>query len=131
MEDQNDKELDALIRKLLSDTTQVHPSPDFTRNVMQEIVQLELAKKSARNPLIPRLFWGIVISIYLLVMWLLFKNNILLSKGWFSELGNRTTSLFNLDFPSLNIPFAAIYGILCATLMVMLQVILLRRRWRA
>lgn len=128
MENQNDKELDALIRKLLQDSQQSAPSQDFTRNVMQEIEQLESAKKRSFSPLIPRLVWGILIITYAVLMGLLFKNDILLSEGWFSELGNRTTSLFNLDFPSLKLPFAVVYGILCAALMVLLQVIVLGRR---
>lgn len=128
MENREDKELDALIRKMLQNTELDSPSEHFTHKVMQDVELLAAAKKQKSSPLIPKPVWGILAAVYAIILTFFFKNDILSSDGWFSALGERTSSLFNLEIPGLQFSSALIYGVLCAALVVMGQVVVLRRR---
>lgn len=128
MEEREDKELDALIRTMLKKTELSKPSADFTQNIMREVHVLAEAKKHKTTSLIPKPVWGILLAAYALILIFFFKSDILSREGWFTELGERTTSLFNLQIPSLELSNTLVYGALCATIMVLVQVLMLRRR---
>lgn len=120
MENKEQKDLDALTRKVfLEAKTEVTP-PDFSSTIMSKI-QTATKEKLVYKPLIPKAVWAIIL--FSLVFWFgyLLKNHFTGSSEWLSN--------FNLGtiFTEFNISKSATYTIVLFAFMVCVQVPLLKR----
>lgn len=136
MNEQTDKYLDQLAKKVMKDASLETPSFDFTNIVMSQVSALSHKKVIAYKPLISKTGWiFILVGILILVFFVLFGNQTS-SSGWLNTMGfsmfsnNAMTQVFlNFKIPSFTISKTLTYAIVFFGIMVCIQIPFLKHHF--
>lgn len=119
MESKEDKQLEALAKKVFLEAKEEKVSFDFTSKVMSQIEKTS-SQRLVYKPLVPKAVWGIILT--LLIVWVgyLFQNHFTGSSEWFMKL--------DLDslFSGFQLSKSVTYTIILFALMLCVQVGLLK-----
>ncbi|HEX9601326.1 MAG TPA: hypothetical protein VF985_07550 [Mariniflexile sp.] len=136
MNEQTDKYLDQLAKKVMKDAPLETPSFNFTDTVMSQVSALSYKKVTEYKPLISKTGWVfILVGILILVFFVLFGNQTS-SSGWsntidFSMLSNNTMTqaLSNFKIPSFTISKTSTYAIVLFGVMLCIQISFLKHHF--
>ena len=124
MEENNNKQIDAFLKKQFKEIPLESPSKDFTANIMDNIVAYESVTITPYKPLISKKMWFVVAAAVIAIIIVPLQNN--LEESWFSKVSLDLSFLEKVSisgaFDGLSIPTTAFYGMLLFTLMIFAQV---------
>ncbi|WP_299278563.1 hypothetical protein [uncultured Psychroserpens sp.] len=124
MNENADKHLDNLARKVIGKSAIESPSFDFTNTVMSQIKQLSTSKVTTYVPLISKRVWFIVaIAIIGVIVYSIFGSSTA-DSGLLDKIGmERFSNLeFNNPLGSLDISPTVIYSVLLFIVMLCIQI---------
>lgn len=118
---EKDKKVEEFIEKVFSETTLETPSFDFTSKIMAQVTVLEQRKIKEYKPLISKPVWFAIFLILVTMM-------------SFAVFGTSEKTQFDFDFsakmvsliPSIHFSDATTYSVLIVTMMVLIQIPLLK-----
>ena len=125
MEENNDKD----IRLLVKETGVLQPTPDFSKKIMDEVQNTSSGVAVVYQPLISKKIWMVIgLSICVILIMPLFVadgSDSLLQKiaAIVPEIG-----LFGNMYADLLLNKITAYGLLCVSIMLFVQLFLMRRR---
>jgi len=116
---ENDKNIENLIDKMMSENTLESPSVDFTSKIMSQILVSEKAKIKPYKPLISISTWIFIgIALALLIVYNVFfaetQNNL--------EIGKSYTDKISAIVSGIHISKTLLYAILIVPFMILIQV---------
>ena len=127
MKEEVNKELNEFIKKIVKESPTESPSFDFTETVMSRITKLNESKVTVYRPLISKLIWVFVVILFLsLLIYALLFGNETESLGWFDTLNY---GFIADSFSGLEISKTTLYGITFFTVMLCLQIPLLKQHF--
>lgn len=129
MQENVDKHLEGLTRKVMKTPELESPSFNFKSVVMSEIEGVELSSTTKYVPLISKRSW-VLIGVTLLALILYFiLSDITITAGWLSKIGIERFYNFEISNPlaDLNVSTTLIYAIGLFGLMLTVQIPLLKR----
>lgn len=136
MNEQTDKYLDQLAKKVMKDVPLEKPSFNFTNTVMSQVSGLNHNKVIAYKPLISKTGWiFILVGILILVFFVLFGNQTSSSGRLntidFSMFSNNAVAqaLSNFKIPSFTISKTLTYAIVLFGVMVCIQIPFLKHHF--
>ena len=129
MNQQEDKHLNHLAKKIIKETSLESPSFNFTYTIMSQIKVIEASRTTIYKPLISKTRW-IFISIILfgVILYTIFGSNTE-SSSWLTRVDLNVLSNFkpaNL-LSSLTIPKTVTYAVVLFGLMLSIQIVFLKR----
>ena len=119
---ENDKNIENLIDKMMSETSLQSPSIDFTERIMSQVLIVEKNKINVYKPLISKQIWIFIISaLILFAFYTIMKssNNYLNTNELYTE------GVFDL-FSRIQISTKSLYIILIVPVMILIQIPLLK-----
>lgn len=125
MQENEDKQIEKLIEKVMKHSTLKSPSVDFTSLVMGKVEVIESSSKLIYEPLISKRSWVLIAMGFVGLMIFIFMNQPE-SSGWFNLnyfKTDRITHLFSALHPSKIVAFSI--GLFF--LMLLIQIPLLKR----
>ena len=131
MNQQEDKHLDHLAKKIMKEGSLESPSFNFTNAIMSQIKALEINSTTTYKPLISKTAW-VIISIILcgIILYALFSSSTE-SSGWLSNVDFSVFSNFKLTtlLTGNTIPKTVTYSVVLFGLMLSIQVLFLKRHF--
>jgi len=116
---ENDKEIENLIDKMMTETTLESPSFDFTSKIMAQVLVAEKSKIKAYKPLISKTTWiFIFISLIALTAYAVYSNNDISNFEIAKTYTDKVSDLFSGIHFSKNV----IYALLVVPFMVLIQI---------
>lgn len=131
MNQQEDKQLDHLAKKIVKEASLESPSLNFTNAIMSQIKALEMNSATIYKPLISKTGWGVISMILLgAILYVILGSNTE-SSGWLSNVDLSVLSNFKLTnlFSGIAIPKSVTYGVVLFGLMLSIQVLFLKRHF--
>lgn len=118
---EKDKRVEEFIGKVFSETTLETPSFDFTSKIMAQVSVLEQSKVKEYKPLISKTVWFAIFGILLAMM-------------GFATFGTSEKTQFDFglsakiagSIPSIHFSDATTYSVLIVTIMILIQIPLLK-----
>ncbi|AXP81791.1 hypothetical protein CJ739_2725 [Mariniflexile rhizosphaerae] len=136
MNEQTDKYLDQLAKKVMKDAPLETPSFDFTNTVMSQVSGLSHNKVIAYKPLISKTGWIFILVGFLILVFFVLFGNQTSSSGWlntidFSMFSNNgiAQALSNFKIPSFTISKTLTYAIVLFGVMVCIQISFLKHHF--
>ncbi|OUS02111.1 hypothetical protein A9Q86_05520 [Flavobacteriales bacterium 33_180_T64] len=129
MNENADKQLDDLARKVIGRSTVESPSFDFTQTIMTQIKQLKTSKITTYVPLISKRIWGVLALAMTAVFAYFIFGTSTTDSGWFTNLGLERFSNFEFEIPLANLGLSQImiYAIVLFAVMLCVQIPILKR----
>jgi len=116
---ENDKEIENLIDKMMSENTLESPSFDFTSKIMSQVLVAEKSKIKAYKPLISKTTWIFIgISLIALTAYSIYSNNGISNFGIDKTYSDKSSALLSGIHFSKNI----MYALLIVPFMVLIQI---------
>ncbi|MBS7230347.1 hypothetical protein KHA90_04860 [Flavobacterium psychroterrae] len=116
---ENDKEIENLIEKIMSETTLESPSFDFTSKIMSQVFVAEKSKIKVYKPLISTTTWIFIgISLIALTAYAFYSNNDISNSETAQVYLDKASALFSGIHPSTNV----LYALLIVPFMVLVQI---------
>jgi len=116
---ENDKEIENLIEKMMSENTLESPSFDFTSKIMSQVLIAEKSKIKAYKPLISKTTWIFIgITLAALTAYSFYSNNGISNFGIDKTYSDKASALFSGIHFSKNI----LYALLIVPFMVLIQI---------
>ena len=129
MQENVDKHLEDLTRKVMKTPELESPSFNFKSAVMAEIEGLELSSTTKYVPLISKRSWVLIgVALLAVILYFIFSG-ITITAGWLSKIGIERFYNFEISNPlaDLNMSTTLIYAIGLFGLMLTVQIPLLKR----
>lgn len=129
MQENVDKHLEDLTRKVMKSPELESPSFNFKSVVMAEIEGLEMSSTTKYVPLISKRSWVLIgVALLAVILYFIFSD-ITITAGWLSKIGIERFYNFEISNPlaDLNISTTLIYAIGLFGLMLTVQIPLLKR----
>lgn len=129
MQENVDKHLEKLTRKVMSTSTLESPSFEFKSNVMAKIEATRVSSATRYTPLISTRVWIFIgIALVAILLYIVF-GDVTVTAGWLSQIG--IERFFNYEFSSpisnLNVPTTLLYAVVFFGVMLTIQIPLLKR----
>ncbi|UTN05430.1 hypothetical protein L0669_05840 [Flavobacterium bizetiae] len=116
---ENDKEIENLIEKMMSENTLESPSFDFTSKIMSQVLVAEQSKIKAYKPLISKSAWIFIgISLAALTAYTIYFNNDIYNFEIAKTYSDKASALFSGIHFSTNV----LYALLVVPFMVLIQI---------
>ncbi|CAA9194332.1 hypothetical protein FLA105534_00100 [Flavobacterium bizetiae] len=116
---ENDKEIENLIEKMMSENTLETPSFDFTSKIMSQVLVAEKSKIKAYKPLISKSTWIFIgISLAALTAYAIYFNNDISNFEIAKTYSDKASALFSGIHFSTNV----LYALLVVPFMVLIQI---------
>lgn len=116
---ENDKEIENLIEKMMSENTLESPSFDFTSKIMSQVLVAEKSKIKAYKPLISKSTWIFIgISLAALTAYAIYFNNDISNFEIAKTYSDKASALFSGIHFSTNV----LYALLVVPFMVLIQI---------
>lgn len=116
---ENDKEIENLIEKMMSENTLESPSFDFTSKIMSQVLVAEKSKIKAYKPLISKSTWIFIgICLIALTAYSVLVNNDISNFEIAKTYSDKASALFSGIHFSTNV----LYGLLVIPFMVLVQI---------
>ncbi|WP_337968024.1 hypothetical protein [uncultured Flavobacterium sp.] len=116
---ENDKEIENLIEKMMSENTLESPSFDFTSKIMSQVLIAEQSKIKAYKPLISKATWIFIgMSLIALTFYSIYSNNGISNFGIDKTYSDKASALLSGIHFSKNI----LYALLIVPFMVLIQI---------
>ena len=130
MKDNIENLLDELSEKILIASDLETPSLDFTANIMSNInVVTKQSESTIYKPLISKKAWLFIALVFILVLAYGFSVNTSDNIGWFTDVNYSFMPRMNSLFSKLSFSKTVVYAIVFLTLMLFLQVPLLKKHY--
>lgn len=128
MNKEADKNLDALVEKMLKEVPKEATSFNFTTQVMSQVEALSDAKTIAYKPLISNRIWVVLAMIVGCVFSYLIFGGLKTDDSWFSSLNVDVIPNVGLldKLPEFTVSQALLYGIVGFTFFMGVQILLLK-----
>ncbi len=129
MEENVDKHVEKLTKKVMSTSVIESPSFDFKSNVMAEIKSAHLSNATKYTPLISSRVWVLIgIALVSLLLFILF-GDVTVTAGWLSQIGIERFYNYEIANPlsDLNVPTTLLYAVIFFGIMLTIQIPLLKR----
>ncbi|WP_111306719.1 hypothetical protein [Confluentibacter sediminis] len=129
MNEQTDKYLDTLSKKVIKNTAVESPSFNFTASVMSQIDALEDSKVTTYQPLISKKAWAVIsLSVVALVIYTIFGTQTE-SAGWLTSLHVDMLPTYDIKNPLADFHFSktAAYACVLLVFMLLIQVSVLKK----
>lgn len=116
---ENDKEIENLIERMMSENTLESPSIAFTSKIMAQVLVAEKSKIKAYKPLISKTTWIFIgISLIALTAYAVYSNN---------DISNSETAQVYLDkasalFSEIHFSKNVLYALLVVPFMILIQI---------
>lgn len=121
--DENDKEIENLIERMMTDTNLESPSFDFTSQIMSQVLVTEKNKINAYSPLISKTTWVFLgISLIVLTAYSIFINNDMSNFEITKTYSDKASNLFL----EINFPKNILYPLLIVPFMILIQIGILK-----
>lgn len=122
MEERENKELDAFVKRIMSSTELDSPSNDFLSHVMDNLPNKREKELIQYKPLISKPVWFVIGGLFLAFMGYLVSKTTMVNSSWFSQID--FDQFFNLPAISFstNWPQVVMYALLVLGLMLLVQV---------
>jgi len=128
MKDNIENLLDELSEKIVIASDLETPSLDFTANIMSNInVETKQSESTIYKPLISKKAWLFITLVFILVLAYALSVNTTANISWFTDV-NFMPSMSNL-FSKLSFSKTVVYAIVFLTLMLFVQVPLLKKHY--
>lgn len=129
MNENADKHLDELSRKVMRHSTIEHPSIDFTQNVMSQVENIATSDVTTYVPLISKRLWFLIITALVAIGSLAFFGIFNNSNSWFDRLPLDRISEYSFPNPFATIEFSqtVLYAALLFAIMMCIQIPILKR----
>lgn len=129
MEENVDKHLEKLTRKVMSNSVLESPSFDLKSTVMAEIKSSQVSTVTSYTPLISTRVWILIgITLVALILFMIF-GDLNVTAGWLSQIG--IERFYNYEFSNplsnLNVPTTLVYAVVFFGIMLTIQIPLLKR----
>jgi len=118
---EEDKNIEKFIDKIMAETSLETPSFDFTSKIMAQVSATKEIKANEYKPLISKPIWYAVFGILIGIVIYAFFNR---SKE--SQLDTDLSAKISSMIPNLHFSDAATYSVLIITLMVLIQIPILK-----
>lgn len=116
---ENDKEIENLIEKMMSENTLESPSFDFTSKIMSQVLVAEKSKIKAYKPLISKTTWIFIgICLIALTAYSVLASNDMSNFEIAKTYSDKASALFSGIHFSTNV----LYGLLVIPFMVLVQI---------
>lgn len=116
---ENDKEIENLIEKMMSENTLESPSFDFTSKIMSQVLVAEKSKIKAYKPLISKSTWIFIgICLIALTAYSVLASNDMSNFEIAKTYSDKASALFSGIHFSTNV----LYGLLVIPFMVLVQI---------
>lgn len=116
---ENDKEIENLIEKMMSENTLESPSFDFTSKIMSQVLVAEKSKIKAYKPLISKSTWIFIgVSLAALTAYAIYFNNDISNFEIAKTYSDKASALFSGIHFSTNV----LYALLVVPFMVLIQI---------
>ncbi len=131
MEEQENKYLDDLSRKVFGKATIESPSFNFTDAVMSKVNALHESKATVYKPLISKTSWVLIgLGVLALILYILLFGSDTETSNWMQSIDFSVLSNINMDvLPSLSISKTVTYAVLFFGLMICVQIPLLKNHF--
>ncbi|WP_297704862.1 hypothetical protein [uncultured Eudoraea sp.] len=130
MEENNDKQLDDFVKKIVKSTGLETPSVGFTQNIMSKIVAQE-AKSTVTvyQPLISKTSWLILATIILLLLAYVIFGKLDLTISWLPNINSEVLNKIGFmdALSQINLPDTAVYSLIGIMLFFYVQIIFMKR----
>jgi len=130
MEENNDKQLDDFVKKIVKSTGLETPSVGFTQNIMSKIVAQE-AKSTVTvyQPLISKTSWLILATITLLLFAYVIFGKLDLTISWLTNINSEVLNKIGFmdALSQINLPDTAVYSLIGIMLFFYVQIIFMKR----
>lgn len=122
MNENADKHLDNLSRKVIGKSAVESPSFDFTKNVMSQINALSTSSVTTYVPLISKKVWALIILVFAGIIGYVSFGTSEEKNSWLSDLDYEFVNpLSNFEFSQ-----TSVYAVLFLALMICIQIPLLK-----
>jgi len=116
---ENDKEIENLIERMMSENTLESPSFDFTSKIMSQVLVAEKSKIKAYKPLISKTTWIFIgVSLVALTAYAIYYNNDISNFEIAKTYSDKASALFSGIHFSTNV----LYALLVVPFMVLIQI---------
>ena len=116
---ENDKEIENLIEKMMSENNLESPSFDFTSKIMSQVLVAEKSKIKAYKPLISKSTWIFIgVSLAALTAYAIYFNNDVYNFEIAKTYSDKASALFSGIHFSTNV----LYALLVVPFMVLIQI---------
>lgn len=128
MNENVDKNLDQLSRKIMRQSSIEQPPFDFTQNVMAQIESLEHSKVTTYTPLISKRIWVFIALLFIVIFGLAVFGATEENTGWINYLRLDIFSQFSIQNPLSNFKFSQtmFYALLLFAVMLCVQIPILK-----
>ena len=124
MNENADKDLDSLSRKVIGKSAIESPSLDFTKNVMSQINALSSSSVTTYVPLISKKVWALVALLFAGIVWLTSSGASEEKSSWVSDLDLKYE--FVNPLAHLELSQTVVYSLVLFAIMFCIQIPLLK-----
>ena len=124
MNENADKGLDSLSRKVIGKSAIESPSFDFTKRVMSQINALSSSSVTTYVPLISKKVWALIATVFAGIVWLTRSGASKEKSSWVSNLD--LDYEFVSPFATLELSQTVVYAVLLFAIMFCIQIPLLK-----
>jgi hypothetical protein len=122
---ESDEYYENLVDKVMAESTLLKPSADFTSKIMSQILIAEKSKRVVYKPLISKPVWFVIFGCLIaFVGYTIFTGN--QTSQYSSDLNGSYYSKIDNLFPVFQLSSNTSYAVLIVTLMVLIQIPLLK-----
>ncbi|MEH6535641.1 MAG: hypothetical protein V7719_04565 [Psychroserpens sp.] len=131
MNENADKHLDDLTRKVIGKSAMERPSLDFTQTIMSQIKALKTSKITTYVPLISKRMWSIMAVGMVAILVYIGLSTSGEESSWLNNLGLERFSNYELSNPLAGIEFSQtlVYAVLLFAIMLCIQIPILKRHF--
>jgi len=131
MNENADKNLDNLSRKVIGESSVESPSFDFTQTLMAQIHGVNTSKATTYVPLISKRVWFIIAAAFVSVLGYLVFGTSAEQNSWVTDFGLDRISNIELSNPLATIEFSqtSIYAVALFAIMLCIQIPILKRHF--
>lgn len=132
MEDNENKELDAFISKIVKEVGVEKPAENFTLSILSKIELIAKKNSLQYTPIISKSTWvGIAFLVITVFVYVILTKSAMETAGWLNILNLNKLAAFNasLKMPELFISNIYVYACIGLAFFVAIQVLLLKRHF--
>lgn len=129
MNENVDKHLDELSRKVMRQAKIEQPSFDFTQNVMSRMESIKTSNTTTYVPLISKRTWFLIVTVLMVIFVFAFFGTSEINNSWLSLLNFDMLPEYSIPNPFANIEFSQtmFYALFLLATMICVQIPILKR----
>lgn len=125
--EKNDKDIEALIDKLMAADALEQPSLDFTEKVMARVETISNSTVTAYKPLIPKYVWYIILGGFAVLVGYLYTKDPSANNDWLERFNITEIGINPFEELSLNFSKSLLYAMILLVIMISIQIPILKQ----